>query len=189
MRFPRAFVRRSPSRSSHEERGLKFLVNDKLRCSSVVAPLTRSVDWNCHGTMTLCCFLQSLLSRGAWIEIAQFQHPNLKQPCRSSHEERGLKFFVYRIHTSSSRRSSHEERGLKSNQKRKENPYTVSLLSRGAWIEISNKYYYDSDYVVAPLTRSVDWNYEKFPNAPKVSLLSRGAWIEIARGDFGKVWF
>ena len=58
----------------------------------------------------------------------------------------------------------------------------MSLLSRGAWIEITPPKL-DSDSVnVAPLTRSVDWNniLNKCIYPLLRSLLSRGAWIEIA---------
>ena len=53
-------------------------------------------------------------------------------------------------------RSSHEERGLKSPLKDVFEALAMSLLSRGAWIEIlprKNKLLFR---IVAPLTRSVD---------------------------------
>ena len=56
-------------RSSHEERGLKYL--------SFVERLEHQ---------------QSLLSRGAWIEIFILSLLSLYFSSRSSHEERGLKF-------------------------------------------------------------------------------------------------
>ena len=37
----------------------------------------------------------------------------LQTPCRSSHEERGLKYLLHLFCRRASRRSSHEERGLK----------------------------------------------------------------------------
>ena len=39
---------------------------------------------------------------------------SVKQPSRSSHEERGLKYKYIENPTVENRRSSHEERGLKS---------------------------------------------------------------------------
>ena len=124
----------------------------------------------------------SLLSRGAWIEIHRESTTTPETVGRSSHEERGLKFFrQYKQHgcalsllsrgawieiTGNSRqyrkcssRSSHEERGLKYICKGHYQVHTLSLLSRGAWIEIIS-----FPRGIVPCLRS---------------LLSRGAWIEI----------
>ena len=77
-------------------------------------------------------------------------------PCRSSHEERGLKlsnkFFILILKC----RSSHEERGLKYRANNVVHLYQVSLLSRGAWIEIGTATALTTGNIVAPLTRSVD---------------------------------
>ena len=56
-------------------------------------------------------------------------------------------------------RSSHEERGLKFEQWQRCLLVQRSLLSRGAWIEIKRNRRDSSTAAVAPLTRSVDWNY------------------------------
>ena len=126
---------------------------------------------------------QSLLSRGAWIEIHHFQvslevllgrssheERGLKslsqvrailQQSRSSHEERGLKSYPYfQGKRGCKRRSSHEERGLKLKVHCPYPALLLSLLLRGAWIEIINAHTHF---------------WEKC-----MSLLSRGAWIEIA---------
>ena len=55
---------------------------------------------------------------------------------RSSHEERGLKCDVDLSTKQYLSRSSHEERGLKSERLLQECLVMLSLLSRGAWIEI-----------------------------------------------------
>ena len=146
-------------RSSHEERGLKLRLHSNfvfylpsllsrgawIEIKSVkypiaintVAPLTRSVDWNINQNN----------SRRSWHR-------------RSSHEERGLKYRLnrqdkytvtvapltrsvdwnkksWRYAFSFWSRSSHEERGLKYELQVNPNPPDPSLLSRGAWIEIT----------------------------------------------------
>ena len=167
-------------RSSHEERGLKSTSALKFNTGSGVAPLTRSVDWNILRFISLPDFfsrssheerglkyriwyppwmkLQSLLSRGAWIEIARKLCYHVIVFRRSSHEERGLKcnhhIFVY----VSRSRSSHEERGLKYQYL-----YNInSLLCRSSHEERGLK------LRMATIFQSAIW-----------SLLSRGAWIEI----------
>ena len=79
----------------------------------------------------------SLLSRGAWIEIAISSQSFGASPRRSSHEERGLKSASSPSSSSFFGRSSHEERGLKSLTAYFALSIVMSLLSRGAWIEIS----------------------------------------------------
>ena len=102
-------------RSYHEERGLKFKTKTSEVLKGDVAPLTRSVDWNITTHSTLTLFMR-----------------------RSSHEERGLKSVLKtKRSASSSGRSSHEERGLKFWEYNKKSWWYTSLLSRGAWIEIS----------------------------------------------------
>ena len=80
----------SESRSSHEERGLKSDVEsicyDEFSRSSHEERGLKSV-W--VDTCLLRC--QSLLSRGAWIEMEQVEITIDNEQCRSSHEERGLK--------------------------------------------------------------------------------------------------
>ena len=106
----------------------------------MVAPLTRSVDWNCNTSL--------LWQWGI---------------CRSSHEERGLKWYIDCDKCKNKGcRSSHEERGLKSLVTSVSTPFAASLLSRGAWIEISILWYILFYIKVAPLTRSVDWNVSAF---------------------------
>ena len=83
-------------------------------------------------------------------------------PRRSSHEERGLKFQVHALKRFQGRRSSHEERGLKYYPEWVETREDLSLLSRGAWIEIA----------------SPPQNGQGLR-----SLLSRGAWIEMPSQD------
>ena len=93
-------------RSSHEERGLKY-----LKGGEYLIPNT------------------SLLSRGAWIEIALLFVRWVLAPGRSSHEERGLKYRkVELINCSVECRSSHEERGLKWLTARRQ----LSLLRRSS---------------------------------------------------------
>ena len=59
-------------------------------------------------------YQESLLSRGAWIEIAFTFCLYVSKSGRSSHEERGLKFSGAVFEVYKDGRSSHEERGLKS---------------------------------------------------------------------------
>ncbi len=121
---------------------------------------------------------RSLLSRGAWIEISRCDKISIRPLRRSSHEERGLKYptmcILQRLQSRSSHeerglkyklvlepddfdsRSSHEERGLKLRRLVRQRLYLVSLLSRGAWIEIVSSHVLASSQDVAPLTRSVD---------------------------------
>ena len=102
------------SRSSHEERGLKYFALY-------------------HLTMHL---LVSLLSRGAWIEIMSERNINLMS---SSLLSRGAWIEIFRLAFLAVKSS-------------------LSLLSRGAWIEIGSGCDCFLQTVVAPLTRSVDWN-------------------------------
>ena len=60
-----------------------------------------------------CAGLQSLPSRGAWIEIAGRAHNIRRAFGRSPHGERGLKLLFTIIVTVKGRRSPHGERGLK----------------------------------------------------------------------------
>ena len=79
----------------------------------------------------------SLLSRGAWIEIKFVRSIPFLPKSRSSHEERGLKYHN-KLFQRPERlcRSSHEERGLKCITAWRQTAEFMSLLSRGAWIEI-----------------------------------------------------
>ena len=99
-------------RSSHEERGLKYV--------SVLSRKNRK-GRSTHEERGLKSV--SVLSRKNRIG-------------RSSHEERGLKCPMPRKNFYLCGRSSHEERGLKSVYKFLSKLYEKSLLSRGAWIEI-----------------------------------------------------
>ena len=126
--------------------------------------------------------------------------------CRSSHEERGLKYPMKGFETGSHCRSSHEERGLKSTQRLIDIWNTKSLLAWGAWIEIYSRQLWRLLLLVAPRMRSVDWNNDifnqlffkavcrssheerglKFVQRRRLlhhgpSLLAWGAWIEIRR--------
>ena len=98
----------------------------------------------------------SLLSRGAWIEIMKLVILKYIYQCRSSHEERGLKYLDRVIMITMKSRSSHEERGLKSTIHGDSSRCHLSLLSRGAWIEMNMTYSPNYQISVAPLTRSVD---------------------------------
>ena len=88
------------------------------------------IEMSVGGKMRL--IILSLLSRGAWIEITIHQHfchqhywsllsrgefrsleTDIEVGCRSSHEERGLKFKDCDSVSIMVSRSSHEERGLK----------------------------------------------------------------------------
>ena len=163
-------------RSSYEERGLKynsFLIPPVY----FVALHTRSVDWNwcrTHFKSNLLSlfirgawieilsaffppsFIWSLFIRGAWIEIVMPSYRDLYS-CRSSYEERGLKYSLQKLFSGWPRRSSYEERGLKF-------PYRVF------WYELA----------VALHTRSVDWNRPREKRILREkSLFIRGAWIEI----------
>ena len=100
---------------------------------------------------------------------------------RSSHEERGLKYKIQKMIEYLYRRSSHEERGLKSFTFNSISGTFASLLSRGAWIEISAR-------LCERLAISRRSSHEErglkfidFIHYIRIvrSLLSRGAWIEI----------
>ena len=102
-----------------------------------VAPLTGGGGWNKPPPPPTPGAVLSLPSRGAWIEIMTHS-PHLPEwPSRSPHGERGLKsrcqvprlFYLLR-------RSPHGERGLKSIFGGTNLFTTMSLPSRGAWIEI-----------------------------------------------------
>ena len=138
----------------------KCVINDVF---TWVAPLTRSVDWNwklwwCNREPD-----RSLLSRGAWIEMVG---TNAVPLMLLSLLSRGAW-----IEISFSRAISAK---------------IPSLLSRGAWIEIELVNVCISAFTVAPLTRSVDWNIVNGVCiwAFDTSLLSRGAWIEILSVTF-----
>ena len=66
-----ACMRLSPTRSrtSHEVRGLKYLISRINHLSTFVAPHTRCVDWNIIIRKHLHLPFLSHLTRGAWIEI------------------------------------------------------------------------------------------------------------------------
>ena len=126
-------------------------------------------------------FPRSLLSRGAWIEIVNPSEYLKNLYRRSSHEERGLKSGDYDKNNPRTGRSSHEERGLKSHHTLQKFRYLLSLLSRGAWIEISSVFtvaivsFCRSSHEERGLKLGMCMNAEN----RKPSLLSRGAWIEI----------
>ena len=123
----------------------------------------------------------SLLSRGAWIEMANFFNCLLAYRVAPLTRSVDWNLNCPGIMTHLKSRSSHEERGLKFIFFYFLILLPLSLLSRGAWIEIMLTVSSKCKNTVAPLTRSVDWNKERLNiSAPfKKSLLSRGAWIEI----------
>ena len=145
----------NPGRSPHGERGLKSYH-----------------EYYPH------CYIESLPSRGAWIEIWIAFRPllrgmsrsphgerGLKSPlmisralagCRSPHGERGLKCCPQHIVKAEYGRSPHGERGLKSGLRQPSWGCATSLPSRGAWIEIFFGFCRRSRACVAPLTGSVD---------------------------------
>ena len=123
-------------RSSHEERGLKYLLLDVLFYQCYVAPLTRSVDWNQKVAISDDDAYVAPLTRSVdWNRSCRGIMTRLKS--RSSHEERGLKYRLNR-----------------------QDKYTVTVapLTRSVdWnLKIINAI--ATLIIVAPLTRSVDWN-------------------------------
>ena len=81
--------------------------------------------------------LQSLPSRGAWIEtqiVALYIAARVDER-RSLHGERGLKLPTGMTARNIIRRSLHGERGLKPRSMRDDIIASASLPSRGAWIE------------------------------------------------------
>ena len=78
----------------------------------------------------------SHLTRGAWIEIFLLGFMGRKGACRTSHEVRGLKFFLRRLAVRLGCRTSHEVRGLKCQSENRGYGDEQSHLTRGAWIEI-----------------------------------------------------
>ena len=133
----------------------------------VVAPLTRSVDWNRLTLKAIRIWVASLLSRGAWIEIVFWRkwcYGIRVAPLTRSVDWNKITVFVI---------------GCKD----------VAPLTRSVdWNALC--YVKAEDYHVAPLTRSVDWNALLLSAARIVlpSLLSRGAWIEILWYWGGQKW-
>ena len=121
-------------RSSHEERGLKYTSQESnvgiIGRSSHEERGLKSFDLDRKLTVD-----ESLLSRGAWIEIAKVK--SYYQQYESSLLSRGawIEIGGVTVDTEMS---------------------TESLLSRGAWIEMSSDEPDEDDEPVAPLTRSVD---------------------------------
>ena len=149
-------------RSPHGERGLKF-----------------------RHLIKLLHMLQSLPTRGAWIEIFPRPRLNLERFCRSPHGERGLKCDLVDINLQSSGRSPHGERGLKSQTEYTVPRLKLSLPTRGAWIEIAS--IFDGKDVKSSLPTRGAWIEILFiqlliENSP--SLPTRGAWIEMPMNSF-----
>ena len=168
------------SRSSHEERGLKSL-KTAVEIADKKSLLSRGAWIEMPVVSMHSDHFGSLLSRGAWIEISGVPKNINAGAGRSSHEERGLKWYKrcqqlperpsllsrgawIEIHGRTKetvvrqRRSSHEERGLKSAMR----GFPTMLRCRSSHEERGLKL--------------LSGNYDK--NNPR-SLLSRGAWIEI----------
>ena len=125
-------------------------------------------------------YLESHLTRGAWIEMMDFFFYLLSICSRTSHEVRGLKYSRLREPRCTSRshltrgawieilknalkedrkisRTSHEVRGLKYCLLRYVTGGNLkSHLTRGAWIEMQENGLMDGTHVVAPHTRCVD---------------------------------
>ena len=59
----------SPSRSSHEERGLKFAIDDAKCVVCATSLLSRGAWIEIINAVNFALLILSLLSRGAWIEI------------------------------------------------------------------------------------------------------------------------
>ena len=103
------------------------------------------------------------------------------EPGRSPHGERGLKYKVLQEALPMSGRSPHGERGLKSSLGVPFQPYSSSLPTRGAWIEITGK--------ASSRTRSgsrsphgergLKSKFSAIRKLGRASLPTRGAWIEI----------
>ena len=180
-------------RSPHGERGLKSRTH--ARAGHAGASLPSRGAWIEIWKILLSTVQSesSLPSRGAWIEIlatelahspflrrsphgerglksfscsARMRYPSRRSP----HGERGLKYLRGNCRRPRMGRSPHGERGLKSPLQSGIRSMSMSLPSRGAWIEICRC-----------ARRRWTW-------AP--SLPSRGAWIEIGkrRGHPAGVW-
>ena len=151
-------------------------------CPACVAPHTRCVDWNDEERALRFFAWASHLTRGAWIEISEPTKSFRENACRTSHEVRGLKCDIICLADKRCRsRTSHEVRGLKFNARRDAYYMSMSHLTRGAWIEMTQAIKDGYLCKVAPHTRCVDWNGDIYGLvvAEWESHLTRGAWIEI----------
>jgi len=147
-------------RSPHGERGLK----SSNCCDICIFNISRRSPHGERGLKSekseyVMNMVQSLPTRGAWIEI--FSAPSASAPSngRSPHGERGLKFLPRLCRRVTRGRSPHGERGLKLTDYNINNILSLSLPTRGAWIEMRRD-----------LRRGGD---------RQESLPTRGAWIEI----------
>ena len=98
----------------------------------------------------------SLPSRGAWIEMSRSSVAVCALSSRSPRGERGLKSIVGGSADIADRRSPRGERGLKSPLVKGFCKKSLSLPSRGAWIEIYSIFGRALGHFVAPLAGSVD---------------------------------
>ena len=100
--------------------------------------------------------MQSLPTRGAWIEISFHCRHCSRSRSRSPHGERGLKYPLNADAREGACRSPHGERGLKSAHHGQVVVQGASLPTRGAWIEMIVITSLLLGETVAPHTGSVD---------------------------------
>ena len=155
---PKSSLRGHTRRSSYEERGLKSTKRAVVFSISVALRM-RSVDWNTLLSKKRSCqlslfvwgawieiisfifkmeYLRSLFVWGAWIEIILAVRNELIG-CRSSYEERGLKYVASnanKLIVVALRMRSVDWNATDTYLI----PYDLSLFVWGAWIEIEDVY-------------------------------------------------
>ena len=153
-------------RTSHEVRGLKYLT------------------W-----IIRIHLIMSHLTRGAWIEIV-IGLRCLSRPHVAPHT-RCVDWNVRKrwINAEKHSRTSHEVRGLKLFWKCRNCFKIKSHLTRGAWIEITNFYNFNSLHSrTSHEVRGLKFYSYGHRLRNNGSHLTRGAWIEISAYDVLKAW-